>query len=720
VPQLTGYVAGKVQSDQDAPLGPLAYVEQHLVAFTAGQVRWSAVPAEWLALAPATLAICAIILGLVLQQTLSPRNQSQRGSTRRASRESVAIQASAPDNNRAVSALWTWLLVPVVLGWLISLRLPFFPVGGERLLLFVLPYLLLLLAYGIDRTWNIAHLGKLAAAAMTINAAIGIAAFYTTPRYVADDYRPLIRQVLQQGNPNDVLLAIFPWQVGYWRAYTALDGLAHPATPAPLLLSDGAVAWSSELQAVVDQALKAGNLWFPEPLTFGSSLPHEIEQYLTRSAVNLENRWYDATRLTAWSTLPPPSITPLSADFDGILQLTGGGIGTQSAAGANTPVAVTLVWQGTAGVESESEEEANLSLRLQDDSGYVWSSREMARPLPATGTTVTDTVGLIVPFGLPPGGYQVAVSVQTADGRPLTIAGSDEAAAVIGDLEVTLPDPSRSAQSSWRLPIQHKLPQPLRYNGLELLGYTGPDESAALLAGTDLAATLFYANHSSEPTQSEIYLSLLDSTGAGVAGYEGWPLPGYPTAAWPEEALVQVPAIFNLPGSLTSGTYRLVTGFVDPATRTKSPPVQLGTIAVQQREASFARPLPQTALEVPPQLGTHARLLGYDLGVDQDQTAVKLYWEVLQPLLPPHHIFVHVDAADGATVAQQDGPPIAANAPAPTGSWQPGEFLVTTHILGAVPTGDQTLRIGLYDPKTQVRLPVTIGGQPAGDSVVLR
>ena len=122
----------------------------------------------------------------------------------------------------AVGALWTWLAVPVVLGWLINLRLPFFPTGGERLLLVTLPYLLLLLAYGIDRTWRVAHLGKLAAGAMAINAALGIAAFYTTPRYTADDYRPLIRQMVQQGDDQAAFLAIFPWQVGYWRAYTGL------------------------------------------------------------------------------------------------------------------------------------------------------------------------------------------------------------------------------------------------------------------------------------------------------------------------------------------------------------------------------------------------------------------------------------------------------------------------------------------------------------------
>ena len=82
VPQLVGYVGSKVQSDQDTPLGPLAYLERHLVAFTAGQVQLAALPAEWMALAPATIAICAIILGLVLGQTLRPQPGVKSGTAR--------------------------------------------------------------------------------------------------------------------------------------------------------------------------------------------------------------------------------------------------------------------------------------------------------------------------------------------------------------------------------------------------------------------------------------------------------------------------------------------------------------------------------------------------------------------------------------------------------------------------------------------------------------
>jgi hypothetical protein len=41
------------------------------------------------------------------------------------------------------------------------------------------------------------------------------------------------------------------------------------------------------------------------------------------------------------------------------------------------------------------------------------------------------------------------------------------------------------------------------------------------------------------------------------------------------------------------------------------------------------------------------------------------------------------------------------------------------HVLPVEPAGGDVLRVGLYDPQTQVRLPVTTDGQAAGDSVLL-
>ena len=139
---------------------------------------------------------------------------------------------------------------------------------------------------------------------------------------------------------------------------------------------------------------------------------------------------------------------------------------------------------------------------------------------------------------------------------------------------------------------------------------------------------------------------------------------------------------------------------------------------VEQRAADFTPAAPPRPLDPAPLLGTHARLVGSDVQRDGNALDVTLYWAVEQTLLPPHHIFVHADDASGVTQAQQDGPPVTADGAAPTGSWQPGEYLTTVHRL-ALPAGEINVRVGLYAPETGVRLPVTVAGQPAGDSVIL-
>ncbi|MBW7884873.1 MAG: hypothetical protein H3C34_19980, partial [Caldilineaceae bacterium] len=696
VPKLVGYVGSKVESDQDTPLGAVAYLARHLSAFTAGHISLPALPSTVVPLLIALVAVVLVAAGLTLG---------------RASQPDRPIGAGGP-----TGALWTWLLVPLVTGWFINLRLPFFPEGGERLLLIILPYFVLLFAVGIDRTWSMGHLGKVALAALVVDAGLGIAAFYTVPRYAAHDYRPILREIVQDGRNEDTVLAIFPWQIGYWRAYTPrnapeLDG------PRPELLSDAAVVWNREIESTIELALERGTVWFPEPLTFGSALPEEIEAYLESKAANLANRWYDATRLTAWAKLPAPPLEVAVADF-GPIQLRAAGVAPVVATAENTPVAVSLVW------EAHTSARLNVSLRLLDNSGQVWSSREYAAAWATTaraGAVVTETVGTIVPAGLPPGTYTVAVSLEqqndNGSGQALTVAGSDVVEAPVGHVTVAA---AEHVQSPVRLPIRIQLATPHTVRGLAILGFTGPDRTEPLLAGTELRVTLFLQSLTDTPADRTLYVTLQEPNGPGVAGYEGWPLSGYPVPVLSEGELLRVPVQFYVPGMLVTGDYQLVVGFQDPDGANKTPPVTLGTVSIRQRKGVFERPLPRQALPVPATVGTHVRLYGYEIEPHISGVAnLRLYWEVVQPLLPPHHIFVHADAADGTTIAQQDGPPSTVDGIAPTGTWQPGEFLTTVHAIELPASTDFFLRVGLYDPATGVRLPVTIDGQPAGDSIEL-
>ena len=698
VPELIPYVSQKVVEDADRPLGLAAYGLRHLRAFIGGHIGpealWQSV-GLWLALAAALLLLA--------------------GTLRRSAKESPPSPTPA---------LWLWLLLPFAVGFALNLRLPFFPEGGERVLLFVLPYFLLLLAGGVDglpaeqsrRRRGVAGLGM---AGLLFAAATGVWAFYTLPRYVQDDYRPLIRQSVQQGSDTDTVLAVFPWQVGYWRAYAPVWGRGERHGPWPLLTP--APAWGGDVQAAIDAALEQGKLWFPAHLALGGILEGEIEAYLRSLAaatgpgtVNFENRWYSpTTRLSGWARATSALLTPIDGDFSAV-GLAGAGIGAESAPSANPVVAVALDWAAL------PADDLRVTLRLEDDARRVWAQRDYA-PLgswPRPGAEATEQIGLLIPPGIAPGSYRVAVGVGPADEEwllPVGSAGGFGDLLPVAPLQITAPDAPLPAL---RLPLQLALPPGVRREGVEFLGLSGVDPRVATLAGAQMNLSLFLRAAAPIEQPVEVYVSLLDREGGGVAGWEGWPLPDYPLSAWPPGAALRVPVQFYLPASLTPGEYRLVAGLRSPADGQKSDLVELARLPVVRREASFAPPQPRQPLDPPVIFGAHAALVGYDLtGAEPGGVELTLYWRVEQTLLPPHHVFVHVRARGGALLGQDDGVPGRNRIAAPTNTWIPGEFVADPRRL-ALPSGRGSLaaQVGLYEPLSGVRLPVSVGGETIGDT----
>ncbi len=706
----------KILADQDRPLALLPYLGRHLLAFTAGHVR---PPAPW----PDLRLAGPLALLPLLAASLGGRLRRLR------------------DLEPAVIALLTFLLLPLALGFLLNLRLPFFPEGGERVLLFVLPYFLLLLAWGLDQALDGAPwLGWSGAGLLLAAAVTGILAFYTVPRYTQDDYRPLISQVVQQGRDQDTVFAVFPWQVGYWRAYAPVYGRGELHGPWPQLTPSP--AWSPEVAAALDAALARGHVWFPAHLALGGILEGQIEAHLAQRTVNFVNSWASpTTRLSAWAPDPlgqtgsggkTQGSQPVQVDF-GPVGLSRVQAVPEVIPSANRVLGLELAWQ----VTDPGPGPFWVTLRLLDSEGRIWSLRDYeplgswAAPTPDGG--LLERVGLLVPAGLPPGEYRLALGVgrvgsdtllpvRQASGPTGGPGGIPGDLAILATVTVTQPD---APLPPLRLPIQWPLSPPAVREGLAFLGYAGYQPKQPPLAGEILSLRLFFQNRAQGLPHRELSLDLLDEEGRWVAGWQGWPLPGYPTEAWPPGALVQAPVDFPLPATLGSGRYRLLASLVDPAQEQAGDqakaPVTLGWLRIRQRLARFQPPSPQFPLEPPPQFGTHARLLGYDLAREDDGLRLVLHWEVLQTLLPPHHVFVHLDGPDGRTLAQDDGVPGGSAAPAPTGSWRPGEFIADPHRLPLPPDlpPGAVIRVGLYRPDTGVRLPVTVDGQPQGDAVTI-
>jgi hypothetical protein len=95
-------------------------------------------------------------------------------------------------------------------------------------------------------------------------------------------------------------------------------------------------------------------------------------------------------------------------------------------------------------------------------------------------------------------------------------------------------------------------------------------------------------------------------------------------------------------------------------------------------------------------------------------------WETPVPIQDSFSIFVHIVDELGMLVAQYDGVPAAGLRPMPT--WKLGET-ITDRIAISLPSdllsGSYGIRVGIYNPASQLRLPVMSAPESGGDYVVV-
>jgi hypothetical protein len=97
---------------------------------------------------------------------------------------------------------------------------------------------------------------------------------------------------------------------------------------------------------------------------------------------------------------------------------------------------------------------------------------------------------------------------------------------------------------------------------------------------------------------------------------------------------------------------------------------------------------------------------------------LRLYWQALQRPEADYTVFAQVRAADNQIVAQKDSPPQAGAYP--TSFWDADEVVVDDRVIeipANAPPGKYPIRVGMYLPADNVRLP--IDGDPAVTEVTL-
>lgn len=220
-----------------------------------------------------------------------------------------------------------------------------------------------------------------------------------------------------------------------------------------------------------------------------------------------------------------------------------------------------------------------------------------------------------------------------------------------------------------------------------------------------------------------VNLDLVDST--GVIHYsERFPISDWTSSEWPENARAWGYYVLAIPEDLMAGAYTVDLSLLPMDGEWAFNQSEKLSIPVTVSETTCKGVgLPETAEALDLWFGDEIRLLGYETSLDETNLALTLYWQGQQRMGTDYKVFVHFfDAETGQMVVQNDAMP--RDWSYPTTFWPPGKLVDDrmTLDLDGVANGRYAIAVGLYNPQSGERLPVTssIGEPVADDRPILR
>ena len=242
--------------------------------------------------------------------------------------------------------------------------------------------------------------------------------------------------------------------------------------------------------------------------------------------------------------------------------------------------------------------------------------------------------------------------------------------------------------------------------------------------GEPFTVTLYWECLRPVTRDHSAYLHVFGLDGVKIAQRDTFPGMGnYAPTLWQPGEVIQdryevtiaEDAAGPVAAQLEVGLYDLQTMTPLPVTDGLGQPVGRVLLERVKVRAPTAPAQPEHAVDA--LYGERVRLRGYDLPLQTivagQQAPLTLHWEALGPLPADYTVFIHLISADGATIGQGDGPPLAGEYP--TSYWAAGELLRDEHVLTVnadAPPGRARLLVGLYNPATGQRLP--LGANPEG------
>ncbi|HIQ05610.1 MAG TPA: hypothetical protein EYH31_07920 [Anaerolineae bacterium] len=503
-------------------------------------------------------------------------------------------------------ALAVHTFVPLLFIHLISVLVT--PLYHVRYVFTYAPPFVIVVAAGLVRLWRSRRRWQwsgqgsavLGAGLIIAVSVVSLHAFWTDPRYTADDHRGAVRFLSQHWRPGDAILV----NAGY--AYTAL-----------LTYWDQPVTWRGRLSnyppqvaaetvntpgAVIVQTGHidgAPDLGWGDPRSDFYALPHEVavqrlEQLFAAHPRIWHYRIYDTVNdpggflrgeldrlgerfedrvFAGEANLRVQGFLPRQrgiVDASGLATVTF----TDRLELLTEPVSATIAsgdlldhavfWRVRG--EHPLPRDYATSIRLVGPHGRIWSQPADERPLGSLygsshwrpGQVERQPLRLPIPPGTPPGEYTVELVIyDPSTGIPLPVTelpGTDAISVAdgsrirLGQVHIVRP----ATPPSWtRRPLA-------RFDDIELLNYDAPVHDVA--PGSHLPVELLWRHRSS--ADKDNYVVVLQLLGEGdrlIANHEALPVDGrYPSGAWVAGELVRDKHDVGVPSDAPPGTYRLV------------------------------------------------------------------------------------------------------------------------------------------------------------------
>jgi len=248
--------------------------------------------------------------------------------------------------------------------------------------------------------------------------------------------------------------------------------------------------------------------------------------------------------------------------------------------------------------------------------------------------------------------------------------------------------------------------------GVELIGYK-VESPQRVTPNDSIIVTLYWRSLVPMSADYNLFLHLLGQKQTLVGNVDTWTGGGLrPTSLWRVGEIYKDRCVIALdPKSKTPSKLLLDIAMWEKDSNQKLPITDekgnvLKSVTVDVGLLDSAQPLiatPQARADSTLEGGIN--FVGYDLPANPtagQPITLTLYWSTSSLIQNDYTVFVHVFDSQGKRVAQADSPPM--NGDWLTSMWQTNRIVVDPHTF-TLPSGQYTIRVGMYDPQTVEPLP---------------